>query len=410
MTTEGMQARRHEGTVRDCQLLSLAASPPDGVDVIRADAVACREESGAPLKRVKLSPANTIASKNGTFIVDAESWKAIEREFSAHGTSLEIDLEHESLRSDLTPKDRLGAVGWIESLSFDEANGLFANVRWNEEGRTRIQGDRFRYISPVFIVSKADRRVLRVKSAGLVNEPAIPNQERLAAKEGFGPLVSGNKETDMELQKELQKCLGAADTDTAEVLVNKVGELAKRAKTADVSAGTVKAVCKALGVAETASEAEIVVAINTAKQSKDAATAMQGELTLIKNKLAERDAEDRMRPHIVSNKINPNATEDVAICKKLAAENPEAFERLMKERQPYVAAGRTTPPEGPAKTGGGAKEQEMIANSVKAHGNNYGKGIVALQEELMRPHLSAGLTTKAARQRCVHEYPAIFAD
>lgn len=214
----------------------------------------------------------------------------------------------------------------------------------------------------------------------------------------------------MELQKELQKCLGAADTDTAEVLVNRVGELKTKAKTADASAGTVKAVCKALGVAETASEAEIVVAINSAKQSKDAATAMQGELTVIKNKLADRDADDRMRPHIAANKINPNATEDVTICKRLAAENPEAFERLMEERQAYVAPGRTTPPEGPAKKSAGAKEQELIANSVKANGNNYGKGIVALQTDLVRPYLDAGLTTKAARERCEQEYPTVFAD
>ena len=59
--------------------------------------------------------------------------------------------------------------------------------------------------------------------------------------------------------------------------------------------------------------------------------------------------------------------------------------------------------------GAGRREDELIAEAVKEHGNNYGEAMVAFQIKLMRPHLDAGMANKAARVQCEREYPRIFA-
>jgi hypothetical protein len=243
-----------------------------------ADPVACRETTGAPMVRVRLSPANMVNSKNGNFVVDRESWTVIEPAFRNHGAALEIDLEHESLMEDLPPKDRLGTVGWIEDLEFKDGEGLFAKVQWNDEGRSRILSDRFRYISPVLIVRKADGKAIGLHSVGLTNRPAIVGMERIAAKDqtGISDLKSQNelaaghrKDRAMNELLLIGKDLGLAEADCkVETITNKIGELKKRAETPPETAKAVlvaNAARKALGLKEDADADMVAASIATEK-------------------------------------------------------------------------------------------------------------------------------------------------
>ena len=68
---------------------------------------------------------------------------------------------------------------------------------------------------------------------------------------------------------------------------------------------------------------------------------------------------------------------------------------------PVASGGSTNGPPG---------EQEMIAQAVAAAGGNYRKGLETLQRKLLKPHLDAGLSGKAAHARAAWEFPAVFGE
>lgn len=151
-----------------------------------------RVDIGDGLKTVRLCPAGRVESRNGEFNMDRKAADALIADYERHGTPVPIDVDHGSL--DPTAQiDRRGAVGWIESLHFDDRRGLFAMVRWTDRGRQLIRDGSFTFISPALLLRKSDRRPVSLDSAALVTRPAIGGQERLAA--------SRSKPKDKELMK-----------------------------------------------------------------------------------------------------------------------------------------------------------------------------------------------------------------
>jgi len=367
--------------------------------------VICADPKGEALSVVQISPGGRVRSKSGEFLVDRPAFERIYKAFMEHGVDLPIDVEHESLRNDVLPIDTRGAVGWIRDLKFEEAEGISAKVEWTEEGRTLIRSGKFRYLSPAFTVDKNDRtRVTGLHSGALVLHPAIPGMRKLAA----GQRTLTKEKQTMELQTELQKLVGGP-TDTAEMLVNKVGELKKKAAAAEAAGTALGAVRKNLGLKEDAGENEIVVAINSHKMNATSADATKTELAALKDKIVSIEAQKLIDGAIAGHKINPRAAEDLAVCTQLAKEKPEVFAKLMAERKPLVEPGRTNPPEGGSRTTAG-KEEELIANAVKEHKGNVREAITALQIDRMKPYLEAGLSRKAAIERCTKEWPGIFGE
>jgi len=135
---------------------------------------------GKGLRTVKLSPWGRVKTNDGrSYLMDGKSAGAIIQEFSAHGVSVPIDIEH-----DTGDGGRNGAVGWIEQIFQENGRGLFGLVKWTDSGRDLILAEKFRYLSPAFKVDVAnDRRAVILHSAALTTKPAIPKMERLAAAE-----------------------------------------------------------------------------------------------------------------------------------------------------------------------------------------------------------------------------------
>lgn len=353
---------------------------------------------------VLISPDGVVRSTNGDFILDEESFRLIEERRTTHGVEIPFDRDHHTVGGYEPPSGESKAAGWIKSLRYERGKGLFAAVEWTPRARQEIRDGEYRYPSPAFFTRKEDRKVVGLHSVAMVNRPAISNIPALAAKD------SNKKETDMDELKLIAKALGVAETEPVETLVNKIGELMRKAEGAPETAKAVAiahAARKALGLKDDADASAVEVALNSHKQAKDAATTQAEELKALKERFAEREADDLMRPFIAANKINPNATEDVRVCRDLAKRDPETFKKLMAERPALVEPGRTQPPGGGAKSGGG-KEDELIANAVKEHKGHYGDAVAALQVQLKQPYLDQGLTNRAANDACVKQYPKIF--
>ena len=80
---------------------------------------------------------------------------------SAHGTDLPIDYEHQTLGGTYSsPNGQAPAAGWIKSLRSEPGIGLLAEIEWTEQARKMIAAKEYRYLSPVAIIRKNDRKLL----------------------------------------------------------------------------------------------------------------------------------------------------------------------------------------------------------------------------------------------------------
>lgn len=231
--------------------------------------------------RILVIPWGAVESKSGGFIVDAEACRAVVEAFAAHGVDLPIDFEHATLGGDYaTPDGTAPAMGWIKSLAVEADVGVFANVEWTQRGAAFVSAKEYRYLSPVTLVRKSDKRVVALHSVALTNTPAIVGMVPIVNKDSnmisddtinwarsfLGlPLTATPEEVSMELEKlaaQIRADLGlAADAKTEAVVSSmkaKLDEL-KALKTSHT------AVCKALGAKDDAKGEELVVAINAAK-------------------------------------------------------------------------------------------------------------------------------------------------
>src|SRR5262245_54461203 len=84
--------------------------------------IALKEPSvdGPGLRTVLLSPWGEVVSKNGTYQMDADAAARIIQDFTEHGSSLPIDIEHETLPEFTPSAGSRGAIGWIENVYADE--------------------------------------------------------------------------------------------------------------------------------------------------------------------------------------------------------------------------------------------------------------------------------------------------
>jgi len=201
---------------------------------LQCEAFSGNSAIGDGLKTVKLAGWGRTKSTNGDFIIDDEGVPEILRTFAEHGTAVPIDVEHETLPERQPATGSRGAIGWIEKV-FAEANkGLFGLVRWSDAGKALIRSDAFRYLSPVFLIRKDDRRVIALHSAAITNLPAIPKMERLAASQNAGTETKAMTDENAAIAQSVRSVLGLREDADADLVVASVTTL--KARTAGVAA------------------------------------------------------------------------------------------------------------------------------------------------------------------------------
>lgn len=128
-----------------------------------------------PPSMVKISPWGDVRSSSGNFVMDRQAAAEIIAAFTAGKVDLPIDAEHATLGGETysTPTGDAPARGWIKSLIAVEGQGLFADVQWTALGAGFVRNKEYRYLSPVVMVRKSDRRAVALHSVALTNKPAI---------------------------------------------------------------------------------------------------------------------------------------------------------------------------------------------------------------------------------------------
>lgn len=390
--------------------------------------VPCVDEAGAVLKEVVLAPDGEVKSLRGDFVVDAEGVELARLAFEAHSTDVPIDYEHQTLGGTYaSPSGRAEAAGWIKAIRHEAERGVMAAVEWTTEALELIRSKKYRYLSPVAVIRKSDRKLVGIHSAGLTNKPAIPGMEALAAKQGnpgTEKKIMAEEPTEAPSQDALLIKLGQViekyglDVEAgagAEAVIDAL--LAKSAGGGEAKGGeeggeseVASSARTALGLSKAADAKTVVVAIDTLKKGGESNVALTTKVNALTKDLAERNANDVLRPYIEKGVVNPENKEDYKIFANMARERPDDCKHILDGRVDQLPmSGQTIEPV-PGKPGGArANEEELIANAMKEH-KQYGKAVAALQMELMEPFKAQGLTNKAAIQECRARYPKIFAD
>jgi len=117
--------------------------------------------------RVVLAPWGRVESQKGVFFVDEESAEMVVRAFQEHGTDLPIDYEHQTLGGEFaSPDGRAPAAGWIKSLSAESGIGIVGHIEWTPQGREMLAAREYRYLSPVALIRKSDRKQMPSVNSG----------------------------------------------------------------------------------------------------------------------------------------------------------------------------------------------------------------------------------------------------
>lgn len=162
--------------------------------------------------------------ESATCYMDAAAAEMVMAAFAARGRDTVIDYEHQTEMPQNHPAGHAPAAGWITAWRYAAGEGLYAVTKWTERAAEYIKALEYRYFSPVWYTSNDDLRICEVCSLALTNNPALIGIKPIAAS-----IAAGNEVSNMKL------------------------------------------ICTALGIAETATEAQIVEAVNALKQKADPA-------------------------------------------------------------------------------------------------------------------------------------------
>lgn len=128
-----------------------------------------------------------------------------------------VDYEHQTLLAEKNGQPA-PAAGWIEPLSiqYREGEGFFAPVEWTARAKSMIEGDEYKYISPVLPYDPQTGEVLDILHVALTNDAAVDGMAPVAALSSRYDLdpATPTEETDTVDRKELIKLLGLADDAT----------------------------------------------------------------------------------------------------------------------------------------------------------------------------------------------------
>lgn len=180
--------------------------------------------------RVLLAPWGEVESTRGDFLVDEESARLVVEAFEEHGTDLPIDFEHQTLGGAYAaPNGQAPAAGWIKRLAVEPGVGLLADIEWTDPAREMLAARQYRYLSPVALVRKQDRKLVAIHSAALTNKPAIVGMAPIVHRDGAGALPADSA-TIMALRNSLDLPQEAESEDVLAAAAARLASLQDEAR------------------------------------------------------------------------------------------------------------------------------------------------------------------------------------
>ncbi|HUX30629.1 MAG TPA: phage protease [Thiobacillus sp.] len=291
--------------------LTPAALPEGRATSAQADDAGDGSRRAVVPERVTIVPWGRVTSTAGEFVVDEEAARLTLEAFAAHGTDLPIDYEHQSLGGRWSsPTGQAPAAGWIKKLEVVAGVGIVACVEWTASSRRQVADRQYRYLSPVAMVRKRDRRLVALHSVGLTNKPAIVGAE---------PIVNSRS--------------ARADTDRQS---------------------------EEIGMQEQIESLRAVLQLDEQAESPQVLAAAAERIEQLEQRLARRDAEELVARAMQAGKLT-EAQREWAV--ELALSDGDAYERWEGTAPVVVPAGRT---QGPADADAGQPGRSAVIASARS--------------------------------------------
>lgn len=145
--------------------------------------------------------------------------QALAAKLSARHVSVQfnLDYEHQTMLAEQNGKPA-PASGWCSKFEWRDGEGLFAlDVQWTANAKQMIEGNEYRYVSPVIVFDKKTGEVVDVLNAALVGIPNLdlnPVAQERVAKLNADFLTNPTELTPMNpVLMALLKALGLPETD-----------------------------------------------------------------------------------------------------------------------------------------------------------------------------------------------------
>lgn len=250
---------------------------------------------------VRLIPAGEFRSADGSGRPkDAPAWRldavqaaALIARDAARASRRVVDYEHQTLLAGQNGQPA-PAAGWIAGLEWREgegaAAGLFASVDWTERAAAMIAAGEYRYLSPVFAYD-ASGLVLDLGPAALTNNPGLDGLTDLAALSARFLDI----ETETPPMKELLKALGLAETATEADGLAAVAALKAQASDGDTRVATLTAEVATLKAAQPDPAKYVPV---------DAVAALTAEVAALKAAQAKSELDDLVEIGLADGRLN----------------------------------------------------------------------------------------------------------
>ncbi|MBN8452259.1 phage protease [Accumulibacter sp.] len=307
---------------------------------------------GAP-RDVRLLPSGEFRSWDGrptdvaAWVMTDEDGLRLVAEAAARASDRVIDFEHATLRAK-SGGDRAPAAGWFRRLEWRPGDGLWAvGVRWTAQAARHIADQEYRYVSPVFSYDKDSGRVERLLHAALTNDPGLDGLTDLAAlvAELFASPTIAQESAMPAILKKLLAALGLQETATEAEALSAVEAL--KTNVAMLSAQ----------VAAPDPTKYAPLAALSALQTENAQ--VKGQLAALTGEIAAAKVVQQVADALAAGKLTP-AMEDWA--KTLGAANPTALSAFLDAAPVVVDLGaKQSDGKQPAGTGGQALSATELA-------------------------------------------------
>jgi phage I-like protein len=291
------------------------------------------------LRLLPLGQVNLVDGRP-SFQVDPESLAELVQAFSARGTDLVIDYEHQSLKGVQAP-----AAGWIKDLEVRE-DGLWAKVEWTEQAEEYLRRREYRYFSPVLRLDPENRRPQELMNVALTNVPAIRGLTPLVAKWGGDALTLGeSRESMLPGALEMKAGEGGPDREADGVNLSLAQELkARLGLEPEAPAGAllrksvelIQELAHNLGLPGGADVSQIKGGVEALKAGEKRLEPLQAEVEALKTQLLEMSVTRTVEEAMMAGKISP-AQKDWAL--SYCHRDPESFKTYVDKAPRVVPVG-----------------------------------------------------------------------
>lgn len=180
----------------------------------------------------QISPFGTFPAQVGKTRIDQICDRvAFDRIVAAFNKEVLVDFEHNAENGGDTT-----AAAWIQSVRVDPEKGLIGAFKYTDVGAEAVTNRRLRFLSPVWYLG-ADGRPERLVSVALTNKPNISVHPVLNRETGT---TTVQENEDPAMQK-IATLLGLAETATEEEILAAIGSLVSRVSELETAANTAEA-------------------------------------------------------------------------------------------------------------------------------------------------------------------------